>query len=84
MLAKYPQIAQREQRAQSCCVFSQSTISNFGESELTLDYPKGMLDLGPNARFDFLEPRGAYSWFFCSQLGQPGRASTLIELACKG
>ena len=50
----HPQIAKRKQRDQLGRVFHQTAIANFRETELTLDDPKWMLDLGANAGLEVL------------------------------
>jgi hypothetical protein len=44
--SSHPQVAQGKQREQLRRVLGQPFVANLGETELTLEYPKRMLDLG--------------------------------------
>jgi hypothetical protein len=53
--SSHPQVAQGKQREQLRRVLGQPFVANLGETELTLDHPKRMLDLGANAGFDLFQ-----------------------------
>ena len=50
----HPQIAQRKQRHQLRRVLGKSLVANLGKSELALDDPKRVFNLGTNAGLDLL------------------------------
>lgn len=51
----HPQIAQRKQRRDLRGVLAQSAVADLGKSELPLDHPEGMFDLGTDAGLDLLD-----------------------------
>ena len=53
--SSHPQVAQGKQREQLHRVLGQPFVPNLGETELTLNHPKRMLDLGANAGLDLLQ-----------------------------
>ena len=55
MPAGHPQVRQRKQRDELRRVLCQTFVAHLGETELTLDNPKGMLDLGAHAGFELLD-----------------------------
>ena len=54
MPSRHPHITQRKQRHQLRRVFRQPFVANLDETELALDHPKRMLDLGTHAGFELL------------------------------
>lgn len=54
-----PQIGQREQRVQLRGVLGQSTVAQLEVSELALDDPELVLDLGADAGLEALNPFGS-------------------------
>ena len=47
----YPDVGHRKQRDELCGVLGKTPVAHFDETELALDKPKRMLDLGPHAGF---------------------------------
>ena len=45
----HPQIAQREQRDNLCCVFLEPSVAHLHVPKLLLEYSERMLHLGPDA-----------------------------------
>jgi hypothetical protein len=56
--AHQPQIGQREQRVQLRGVLGQSSVADLGMSELALDHPERVFDLGADAGLDLLDLLG--------------------------
>ena len=52
--AHHPKIGQRKQCDELSRVFLQTMVANLHKSELTLDHPQGVLNLGANAGLQFL------------------------------
>ena len=50
--SRHPQIGQRKQRVQLRSVLLQSAIAHLDVTELALDHPERMLDLGPDTGLD--------------------------------
>ncbi len=59
-----PDIGQRKQGEELCCVFLEPAIAHFGVTELKFDNPKRMLHLGPHAG---LELFGLYTGHITSR-----------------
>ena len=55
MSARHPQVRQGEQRHQLRSVFDQATEARLHITELTLDHPERVLDLGPYLRLGLLD-----------------------------
>jgi hypothetical protein len=54
IMTRHPQIGQRKQRGNLRRIFLKTPVAGFHVAELALDDPKGMFDLGPNARLELL------------------------------
>ncbi len=55
MSARHPQVRQREQCHQLCSVLGQATEARIHVTELALEHPERVLDLGPYLNLGFLD-----------------------------
>ena len=54
-MTNHPQVGQCKQCLDLQGVLLQATVAHLGEAKLALDYPKRVLNFGPNAGLDLLD-----------------------------